>query len=233
MIDSAGSKPAQGEGSSLPAMIFYQKPVLGPTGLKQNRGNEPYSVTFPSGTLGLGLPASNGGDSSVWGDNAGGLTNVTIASGPEESMMDIRERRIIIFTFLVVCVVNFVVTCILYFDAISADLIDLDNPQPMSSNLLQHIPPNRSFLERVNFGFTLFILIYGAVSVAFENPLGISVYALAISLNFILGISAIPYFLYALRYFLDTWMLYLALILRSRLVLSFLPFHIPRTDRNR
>lgn len=201
-------------------MIFFQKPILGPTGLKSNRGNEPLQVSFPSGSIGLGIPAvspdrAEGSDSTI----------VIIASGPEESMMDIRERRIIIFTYLLLCAVNIILTFLMYFEAKMIDLTKLDATNSLS-NVYQELPPNRPFIERINFGFTIFILIYGAVSVINENPLGISIYAFSITLNFLLGLSAIPYFIYSLRYFLDTWMLYLALVLRSKLVLSFLHFNV-------
>ena len=222
-------------------MIFFQKPVLGPTGLKANRGNEPLQVSFPSGSIGLGIPVTAVDPASAANDPAG-MSSVIIASGPEESMMDIRERRIIIATYLLLAVVNIVLTCYLYFNASAVDLTLLDTP-PQSQlaggtvgvggrDVFDKLPTNRSFLERINFGFLIFILIYGAVSVVYENPLGISIYALSISLNFFLGLSAAPYFLYALRYFLDTWQVYLALILRSKLVLSFLPFHVREVHRN-
>lgn len=202
-------------------MIYYQKPVLGPTGLKNNRTNEPLQVSFPSGSIGLGVPAvvdanANNNDTNSY---------VIIASGPEESMMDIRERRIIIFTFLLLAVVNIAITCLLYQDASMADLTLL-NSGSTTDKPFTKLPETRSFLERINFGFTIFIIIYGAVSVYLENPLGLSIYALSVTLNFLLGLSAVPYFIYSLRYFLDTWMLYLALILRSKLVLSFLPFYV-------
>jgi len=206
-------------------MMFFQKPVLGPTGLSQGRGKEPLHVSFPSGSIGLGIHAPI--PESVANDPAG-ETSVIVASGPEESMMDIRERRIIITTFLLLCIINIVFTCFLYFDANNMDLTLL-NVAPSNTGMpapFGKIPEKRSFLERVNFGFLLFIMIYGGVSVAYENPLGISIYALSISLNFILGLSAMPYFLYAMRLFLDTWMVYLALVLRSKLVLSFLPFYL-------
>ena len=216
-------------------MIFFQKPVLGPTGLKANRGNEPLQVSFPSGSVGLGIPVASNDPASAAEDPAG-ISSVIIASGPEESMMDIRERRIIIATYLLLFAVNLILTCYLYFNAAAVDLTKLNTPPNGASwtgrGVFDKLPENRTFLERINFGFLVFILIYGAVSVAYENPLGISIYALSISLNFFLGLSAVPYFVYALRYFLDTWQIYLALILRSKLVLSFLPFHVRELHRN-
>lgn len=212
---------------SSPEFIYYKKPVLGPTGLKSSRSNEPLQVSFAAGSIGLGMPAV-AADANP--DNADAMSNVIIASGPEESMMDIRERRIIMFTFLVLAVVNVVLTCVLYQDASMVDLTLLDSSSSQGQAFAK-LPENRSFLERINFGFTIFIIVYGAVSVLYENPLGISIYALSITLNFLLGLSAVPYFIYSLRYFLDTWMLYLALVLRSKLVLSFLPFYV-RDHRN-
>jgi hypothetical protein len=214
-------------------MIFYKKPVLGPSGLKANRGNEPLSVSFPSGSIGLGIPVPAASEAGA-GNDVAGQSNVIIASGPEESMMDIRERRILIATYLTFCVVNIVVTCLLYFDATKVDLTKLNSPVDATGlpGVFDKLSGNRSFIERINFGFLIFILIYGAVSVVYENPLGISIYALSISLNFFLGLSAAPYFLYTTRYFLDTVMVYLALVLRSKLVLSFLPFHVRELHRN-
>ena len=88
---------------------------------------------------------------------------------------------------------------------------------------------SRRNIETINYAWTIVCLCMGVLSVVFEYPLGVAAYSLSVVLNFILGTSALPLFVYSLRYVFDVALLYLALVIRSRLTYSFLPLHVHRS----
>ena len=85
--------------------------------------------------------------------------------------------------------------------------------------------------ETLNFAATLVILVVGIASTLFEVVLGLSAFAFALALNFLLGTSSLPYFVYSFRYVPDIFLIYLALVLRSKLQCTFLP--LLQTNNNR
>ena len=119
-----------------------------------------------------------------------------------------------------------------------ADVIDLSNSIPESAAAIhdvpykdavfvfQQVPVERRYIEDVSFYCLLVATILGAAAALLESPLGLSAYALCCALNFLLGTNALPYFLFCFRYAFDLWLLYLALLLRSKLVMCFLNIRI-------
>jgi len=213
----------------LNSLLYYQKPVLGLSS-GQTRQIDPLQVVFPSGGFGLAVPVT----SPVQMDaDVTRYNSAAVASGPENTEMDVKERRGIAFTFVGLSLVNLIITCYLF---VNADIADTSKVSPEPDDtvfpfVFQLVPHNRRPIEKVNFGFTILILIIGIFSAVFEQPLGLSVFAISTVLNFLLGTIALPYFAYATRYIFDVWMLYLALVFRSKLVFNFLPFTLSHIHR--
>jgi hypothetical protein len=236
----------------LPPMLYFQKPKLGPLGRRAGSSSSsknaaadknPLQVAFASGGFGLGLPSStNRRDSED--DGLDVVDQVFVASEPENFDIDILERRNIIYGYLFLGVVNLVVTSILYHQA---GTVDPSNVIPGSSSnggvgggsmvgvpysgapfVFQEVPLERRPVEVTSYTFMVICTLVGMVSAVMESPLGLSAYALSVVLNFLIGTSALPYFLFLLRYLVDLWMLYAALVLRSKLVMNYLGMHIHR-----
>ena len=99
----------------------------------------------------------------------------------------------------------------------------IDNPNVV--NEFRTIPYNRTNLENVNYTFIIIIQIFGILSAALLSSTGLSLYALALVINYILSMSSLPYFVFSLRFILDTLSFYLALVLRSKLMYIYMPMH--------
>lgn len=199
-------------------LTYYQKPAIGHDDLEQL---PPAHLIFPTGGFGVGLAPK-----VVNRDQNRGTRHGIIASAPVSSPMDGIQKSGLIFAFNVLAIVNIILTCLLY---VYADVADPSKVVPGTTFLpfsLEKVNSHRRSIEVVSFGCTLAIIAVGMISTITQFTLGIAAYSLAIILNFMLGTSALPYFVYSFRYILDIGMLYLALVIRSRLMHSFLPLHI-------
>jgi hypothetical protein len=206
---------------SVKPIKYYQKPVIG----NDTSSNvPPIQLVFQGGGFGLGVAAK---EHNVV-DPAVNREYPVILSGPEFSDWDELEKRGLQLTFLVLAVVNLVVTCLMF---IRADTVDPSKVEPSVSSLpeaFELVASLRRQIEVNNFAFVILTLLIGTSSVLLDIPLGISAYAFSVVLNFLLGTSALPYFVYSLRYILDVFMLYIALVHRSRLTYTFLPVRVRR-----
>lgn len=228
----------------LPPMLYFQKPKLGPLGRSVggsssvNTSKNPLQVAFPSGGFGLGLPNSQTHRPEAHAEDS---DEVFVASEPENFDIDILERRYIIYSFIALGMVNLIITSVMYNSAstfnssnvVPAKLPDMpmddDAPFLGAHFMFQEVPLERRPIESTYYTFLILATILGMLSALVESPLGLSAYALTVPLNFLLGTSALPYFLFSLRYVFDLWMLYAALVLRSKLCMNFLNMHVHRT----
>jgi len=198
---------------------YYQKPVIGQDDIEQL---PPAQLIFPTGGTGVGIAPK-----IIHRDqHRGGVRYGIIASSPVLSPIDNMQKRGLILAFNILAIVNIILTCLLYAYANEADSSKVEPGTNFLPFSLQKIDSHRRSIEVISFAFTLVIICIGSISSLTEFTLGISGYSIAIILNFILGTSALPYFVYSFRYILDIGMLYFALILRSRLMYSFLPLRI-------
>jgi hypothetical protein len=212
---------------SLKSFLYYQKPLIG---VSSNDGTNsvPIQIIYPSGEVGIGVPINDSSSNNNDSNRNRGLQRVTIASGPEDGSIDQFYRRALVIGFVFFAFINFIITILLYAKATTADPSKVEfpsttnNPHENPPNDFQAISIQRRYIEKVNFAFTLIIIMIGTLSSIFQNVLGLSAYSLAITLNFILSPTALPYFVYSARFILDFIMLYIALLLRSKLVFSYL-----------
>jgi len=224
-------------------MLYYKKPAIGAVTSygSQNSVAAPVQILFPSGQIGVGIPAK---DSSLEGSMAierlgmGGATTV-ICSGPENGDLDRWQHRALTKAFLGLALVNLVVTSILFSKAAVIDISLVAYPAPDPNNpgalprAFQAVSSHRRGIEEMNFAWIIITLILGVVSAVFESALGLSAYCLSVMLNFLLSTFSLPSFLFSFRYVLDAFMIYFALVLRSKLFLHFLPVIQPQhTHRN-
>lgn len=204
-------------------LIYYQKPAIGNDSSRESL--PPTQVVFPSGGFSIAVVAKQiDGDDQQRGDGNG-----TLASAPSDSSVDFSERLGLRVSFILLGILNIVITALLYRHA---HIVDVTKVEPSHGGLpspFEIVASERSYIEKVNFGFTIFMLILGVISTIFENTTGLSAYCLGISVNFFLGTYTLPYFVYSLRYILDIFMLYCGLVLRTRYMYSFLPLHLHRT----
>jgi len=229
----------------LPPMLYFQKPKLGPLGRSAGSGGSsantsknPLQVAFPSGGFGLGLPNSQPYAPEGRANDSG---SVFIASEPENFDLDILERRYIIYSFLALGLVNLIVTSVMYHRAPTFDQsgvvapklpgqqMDDDAPFLDAPFMFEAVSAERRPIEHTYYTFLQLCSVLGMVGALGESPLLLSAYALTVPLNFLLGTSALPYFLFCLRYVFDLWMLYAALVLRSKLCMNFLHLRLHRT----
>jgi len=229
----------------LPPMLYFQKPKLGPLGRSAGGGSSsanpnknPLQVAFPSGGFGLGLPNTQDHHRPDGQTNDG--DEVFVASEPENFDLDILERRYIIYSFLALGLVNLIVTSVMYHNATTFDQSNVAAPklpgQQMDDDapflgapfMFEAVSPERRPIEYTYYTFLLLCTIVGMCAALVESPLLLSAYAITVPLNFLLGTSALPYFLFCMRYIFDLWMLYTALVLRSKLCMSFLNMHVHR-----
>lgn len=202
-------------------LVYYQKPAIG------NEGTDdvpPVQIIFPTGGFGIGLAGKN--SEGVGSEQRPTQQYGTLASPPNYSNLDLAEKQAIATGFLVVAVINIILTSLMFHYAKDVDLSKVQAAVSPLQGVFQRIPLHRRPIEVINFSFTIILLVLGVVSVITESTIGLSGYALGICLNFILGTSSLPYFAYALRYLLDVYMLYLGLVYRSRLMCAFLPLHL-------
>jgi hypothetical protein len=172
------------------SFLWYQKPIIGLNNV-DNCNQPPIQIIYPTGEIGLGVPVNESNNNNHHNRNRV-LQKVTVASGPEDGQIDQFYRRGIVFAFITFALINFIVTITLFARASTADPSKVDLPSTTTDsnesppNDFQAIGTERRTIEKINFVFTLIIIIIGTLSSIFQNVLGLSIYALATTLNFIL-----------------------------------------------
>lgn len=211
----------------VPNLIYYQKPCIGNE--RGSRTAPPVQLIFPEGGFSLGIPVKESINTATVTPQERDNTFAVLASGPERSDTDLKQIYGLQLTFLVLAIFNIVISSALYFNAPIVDTSKVSPSLSPSVDTFQLVPNNRREIENVDYAFTMIIIIMGSLAVIFETALGISAYCLAILLNFLLGTSSLPYFTYSVRYIFDMFMLYIALVLRTRLMYTFLPLELHPT----
>ena len=212
----------------LPEFLYYQKPSLGQkNGRRDNKlRNQPLQVTFPSGAVGIALPSS-----AVSNDtNNENENTVVVVSETENDNIDITERRWITMGFLALALVNLIITSLMFQYADTTDASAVVEPSNYGSKALpqpfESVRSTRTSAENTYFTFIVLSIICGSLAAAFQSALGLSIYSLTIAIAYIFGTAAQPYFVFTFRSLFDIWMLYMALVLRSKLLFTVLPMRI-------
>lgn len=204
-------------------LVYYQKPAIGTDALENT---PPIQAVFPGGGFAIGLPVKATETVPNVEDRHGvGI----LASAPMNQPIDIHQKQTFAYAFLVIAFINIVVTILLFSHATEIDLSKVEPGRGPLPSIFEKLSTTRTDIEKLNYGFVLFIIVFGAISVVTENVLGISAYCLAVVVNFFVGTYSLPYLIYSFRYLMDFFMLYLALIFRSRLMYAYLPIHLHRT----
>lgn len=207
-------------------LLYYQKPVIGNINEPYAQDNQPIQIIYPSGNLGLGISESINSSTS---NNDRSSHIGAIMSIPENNLVDINHRKSIVYVFIIIFLINMIMTILLYHNIASLDLSKVENGFSGSNFVFGIILETRSNSENAAFVFTLVLLIIGFFGAILEHPTILSIFVYTILLNFILGTQALPSYVYSFRYFLDFIMIYLALKLRSKCSVTFLPVHIHNT----
>jgi hypothetical protein len=200
-------------------IVYFQKPIIGNTG---GVDVPPLQLVFQRGGFGLGVAVKEQNDND---EGATGNFPV-ISSGPEFSLLDKMEKYGIKLAFIVLAIFNLVITSMMFFRADTLDPSKVEYSTGSLPGVFEMVSSERRGVELANYAFVVITLFIGSVSVLFDIPLGVSAYALSVMLNFVLGTSALPLFIYSTRYIFDAFMLYFALVYRSKLIYIFLPAHV-------
>lgn len=215
------SAPIESQEIKIHPLTYYQKPAIGQD---NNEDHTPVQVVFPTGGFGLGIMMKNP-DLENNTRNQNGNYGV-ITSAPASTDIDNSEKNGLILTFILLGIVNIILTCLMFGYADSTDSSKIAPQQEYLPLALDKVSSDRRYFEKVGFSFTIIMILVGMISAMCQNALGLSGYCLGIMLNFFLGTSSLPYFVYSFRYILDIAMLYIGLVLRSRFMYTFLPMHI-------
>lgn len=207
----------------LSELLYYQKPTLGPV-RSRTAQKQPLQVTFPSGAYGIAIPSNviAASEDAVPNDS------VVIASESENDEWDIRERRWITAALLCVALVNLIITSLMFQNAHltnPSNVVESDDANSLPFPF-EVVPTTRRPIENMFFAFLILSIIGGSVSAVFENVLGLSAYGLTVVIMYFCGTAAMPNFVFSFRSVFDIWMLYLALVLRSKLIFNLLPLRI-------
>jgi hypothetical protein len=213
----------------MPSLVYYQKPCIGNE--RGVRTSPPAQLIFPGGGFGLGIPPKETPDATAAAAQRDENFAVLV-SAPEKTPADMLMLRGLQATFLILAAFNLILTCLMYFDPKRTDTSKVTPRASPELDVFQEVPEDRRYIEDVDFAFTVIILVIGSASVIWESALGVSAYCLATILNFMLGTSALPYFTYSTRYIFDMFMLYIALVLRTRLTFTILPLHLRTAPHN-
>jgi len=178
-------------------------------------------LIISSGDCSIGLPV--GIDSTAQWQQPD-LVRLTIASYPEHSIADEKDRRSLIWLFYTLGFANIIITALLYAFATKADGSKLNSSENYLPSQLDRVANSRTPAEQEMFAFTILTILLGIISSVQKFPLGISVYILSTAIIFFCSASSIPYFVFSLRYILDGLMIYVAFALRARLIVNFLSF---------
>ena len=155
-----------------------------------------------------------------------GRETAVLISSPGDSQADREERLTIKIAFILFAIINLTITSLMYVNDTTADPASV---QPYNWYIASVFDkPNSQRPSQVQAVFTGFIvrMVVGVIFVVFESALGVTLFAMGTLLELILGMAALPYYLYSFRYLLDMIMLYIALVFRSRITYSFLPTRI-------
>lgn len=204
-------------------LTYYQKPAIGQD---HQEDLSPVQILFPNGGFGIGVALKNPEAENQHRRETHRLG--VLASAPSMTELDRKERLGLFITFQILGVINIILTCLLF---AYSDVADLSKVEPQTGYLpspFERISSNRRSIEKINFAFTILLLILGMVSTWFELTLGLTGYCIGIILNFLLANSALSSFVYSFRYILDIAMLYIGLVLRSRYMYTFLPLNLHR-----
>jgi hypothetical protein len=209
-------------------LLYFKNPEIG-IGRNSGQSGEaqaPLQIAYPDGTVGIGLAVPKSPSASD--ANQREHVPAVVVSGPEFSEADIRERTGIKVAFIILAAVNLICTALMFADAPN---VDISNSNPITSPnyvqaVFEKVSKSRTEPERLNFAFTVLIILLGSVSIIFDSVIGLSMYALGCLLNILLGTAALPVYAYSLRYVFDIGLLYFALVQRSKLMFTFLPTHI-------
>lgn len=199
-------------------LLYFKKPDIGGNIATYDSDNKPIQIQFPNGALGIGISSSSANSSNAELQASGIITMASANESNPSDMMYLRGLEALIYG---TCFINLVITCLLYANASTSD-VSKSSAYVGSPYIFGHIPKHRTPEQGVNFGFTLLILLLGGISTFFQSSLGLASYSLAITLNFVLGTFSLPNFVYASRYVLDLFMLYLVFLYRKRLGVAFL-----------
>lgn len=204
-------------------LTYFQKPAIG----QDNQEDlSPVQILFPNGGFGIGVALKNPEAEAAQRNETHRLG--VLASAPSTTELDRKEKTGLLITFQILGIVNIILTSLLF---AYADVADTSKVEPETGYLpdaFERISSERRGIEKVNFAFTILILIIGMVSAYIESALGLTGYCVAIVLNFFLATSSLSSFVYSFRYILDIAMLYIGLVLRSRFMYTFLPLNLHR-----
>ena len=211
----------------LSELLYYQKPSLGGSNKRGGKlQKHPLQVAFPSGAIGIALSSSTAATDAE-SDNE---DSIVIASETENEEIDINERRWLTVGFIILGIINLTITCLMFQHADTADPSTVIEPATNTGNKLpepfQAIGAERSSNENTYFAFIVVSIIFGSISATFQSALGLSIYGLTTVIMYFVGTAAQPYFVFSFRSLFDIWMLYIALVLRSKLLFSILPLRI-------
>jgi hypothetical protein len=191
---------------------------------RRGRGQEPplpLQIINPIGNFGIALPLFN--KRTRHEDGQFNMQTVII-SGPEDEEEDRKKLFFLVVSFILLAILNITLSTVLFVYPNSVDISKVLPASVFNVNQLSfvEIESQRSSAENALFYSTITNLCIGILSAVFKQPLGLSCYVLCVLLIFFLGFTSIPYFLYMIRYPLDAFLAYVALVLISRLKVNFL-----------
>lgn len=198
-------------------LTFYQKPAIG----TKVYDATPVQIVFPSGNFGIGIAASETVTQSP--SPQLDLESAVLASGPEHTGVDMKELVGLKLAFILLGIVNIIITSIMYFRAREVDVSNVVRDISEPPRVFDQVSNSRTSAENAYYAFSILIIVMGMAASFFNHALGLSAYAIGIMLIFFLGTAALPYFIFSARYVFDVFMLYFALVQRSRLIFTFLP----------
>ncbi len=200
-------------------LLYHKKAAIGIT---TNVENDPIQIAFPNGTYSLGFVVNHREEEeNVQEDRQ---LNTIVCATPENNPADKKQINTLVILFTALMIINLVISCLLFADASNVYNIKVDHSEYILPNAFTAVPSERTFNQKVQFAFIIITLLIGQYSVFVLSPLFISVYVLSVVLNFFLGMSTIPYFVYSLRYVLDAMMIQVALEIKNKITMSFLIF---------
>ena len=224
LVGNASQRPTT-KSSSLPLQIYsYQsKPKSDPHAHPhQQQPSKP-----PQGSYQIALPLQedridNHDSLSIRGD-------AMVITGPENTIEENQIRKSLIQYFLFIAIFNIIITSYLFYNAHISDLSKVMSSSiaPNTLSFVQ-IPQQRKYSEILMFWFTILNLLFGMIGSYLQSPLGLFFYSLFALLIIFLGFPVVPTLLYSTRYLVDAVNLYIAFVLRSKLMINILPFSFVR-----
>jgi len=204
-------------------LLHFKKPEIGVgNDISGRKSVAPLQIALPTGHFGVGVSVARLEANAIRNNRQAAV----IMSSPGDDEVDKMVLWHLKLAFLFFAGLNFIITAIMYARANQADPVSVSPYSSAISSVFDKPSDDRTYIQRLNFGFFILLLIIAVYSTIAESALGLSMYAFAITLNFLLSISALPYFLFSFRYIIDMVLLYLSLVLRSRVVYIFLPRNV-------